>query len=313
MKLAVSEDMLGRVFNGSGVPIDKGPKVWAEDYLDINGELTLSGDPGPKLICRFPHQPLLPNLSRRDDPDWYLYHRYHGESPLKGWMCCSDDLRTLLLEDKRSPSSVPPVYRTTTLLPRFVDRLVLSSDPEPPRVFTMATRTISPSSSPPWVSTWRLPGSSSRTLRRVELSPTVPFSSIWLPTLRASLFMIAEPKLIGQDRAYHYSSFGFDDCRILRLPVGEARPRRHDRHVEVRSPVDTVPDVSYADALREVSAAREEVPGRRGYPGYLYTDLATLYERAGRVEGRNGSITQIPILTMPNDGMSAPALTLSSS
>ena len=59
---------------------------------------------------------------------------------------------------------------------------------------------------------------------------------------------------------------------------------------------------SYADALREVSAAREEVPGRRGYPGYLYTDLATLYERAGRVEGRNGSITQSPILTMPNDG-----------
>jgi V-type H+-transporting ATPase subunit B len=63
-----------------------------------------------------------------------------------------------------------------------------------------------------------------------------------------------------------------------------------------------VADSSYADALREVSAAREEVPGRRGYPGYLYTDLSTLYERAGRVEGRNGSITQIPILTMPNDG-----------
>lgn len=82
---------------------------------------------------------------------------------------------------------------------------------------------------------------------------------------------------------------------------------------------------SYADALREargfnmclvsartlalvilqVSAAREEVPGRRGYPGYMYTDLSTIYERAGRVEGRNGSITQIPILTMPNDGMCA--------
>ena len=53
----------------------------------------------------------------------------------------------------------------------------------------------------------------------------------------------------------------------------------------------------------QVSAAREEVPGRRGYPGYMYTDLSTIYERAGRVEGRNGSITQIPILTMPNDGM----------
>lgn len=54
----------------------------------------------------------------------------------------------------------------------------------------------------------------------------------------------------------------------------------------------------------KVSAAREEVPGRRGYPGYMYTDLSTIYERAGRVQGRNGSITQIPILTMPNDGKS---------
>ena len=62
---------------------------------------------------------------------------------------------------------------------------------------------------------------------------------------------------------------------------------------------------AYCDALREVSAAREEVPGRRGYPGYMYTDLSTIYERAGRVEGRNGSITQIPILTMPNDGETA--------
>ena len=63
---------------------------------------------------------------------------------------------------------------------------------------------------------------------------------------------------------------------------------------------------SYADALREVSAAREEVPGRRGYPGYMYTDLATLYERAGRVDGRTGSITQFPILTMPNDDITHP-------
>lgn len=57
--------------------------------------------------------------------------------------------------------------------------------------------------------------------------------------------------------------------------------------------------------ISQVSAAREEVPGRRGFPGYMYTDLATIYERAGRVEGRNGSITQIPILTMPNDGTHA--------
>lgn len=63
---------------------------------------------------------------------------------------------------------------------------------------------------------------------------------------------------------------------------------------------------SYANALREISAAREEVPGRRGYPGYMYTDLSTIYERAGRVEGKLGSITQIPILTMPNDDITHP-------
>jgi V-type H+-transporting ATPase subunit B len=63
---------------------------------------------------------------------------------------------------------------------------------------------------------------------------------------------------------------------------------------------------SYANALREISAAREEVPGRRCYPGYMYTDLSTLYERAGRVQGKNGSITQLPILTMPNDDITHP-------
>jgi Archaeal/vacuolar-type H+-ATPase subunit B len=63
---------------------------------------------------------------------------------------------------------------------------------------------------------------------------------------------------------------------------------------------------AYADALREISAAREEVPGRRGYPGYMYTDLSTIYERAGRVQGKNGSITQLPILTMPNDDITHP-------
>jgi V/A-type H+-transporting ATPase subunit B len=62
----------------------------------------------------------------------------------------------------------------------------------------------------------------------------------------------------------------------------------------------------YCEALREVSAARKEVPGRRGYPGYLYTDLATMYERAGRIKGKKGSITQVPILTMPDDDKTHP-------
>ena len=63
---------------------------------------------------------------------------------------------------------------------------------------------------------------------------------------------------------------------------------------------------NYCEALREISAARKEVPGRRGYPGYLYTDLATIYERAGRIKGRKGSITMIPILTMPEDDKTHP-------
>ena len=63
---------------------------------------------------------------------------------------------------------------------------------------------------------------------------------------------------------------------------------------------------NYAEALREISAAREEVPGRKGYPGYLYTDLATIYERAGKIKGSNGSLTQIPILSMPSDDITHP-------
>lgn len=85
----------------------------------------------------------------------------------------------------------------------------------------------------------------------------------------------------------------------LALTTAEYYAYQLEKHVLV-----ILTDLSaYCDALREVSAAREEVPGRRGYPGYMYTDLSTIYERAGRVEGRNGSITQIPILTMPNDGI----------
>jgi V-type H+-transporting ATPase subunit B len=84
----------------------------------------------------------------------------------------------------------------------------------------------------------------------------------------------------------------------LALTTAEYYAYQLEKHV-----LTIMTDLSaYCDALREVSAAREEVPGRRGYPGYMYTDLSTLYERAGRVEGRNGSITQIPILSMPNDG-----------
>lgn len=88
----------------------------------------------------------------------------------------------------------------------------------------------------------------------------------------------------------------------LALTTAEYLAYERDMHVLV-----VMTDMSaYADSLREVSAAREEVPGRMGYPGYLYTDLSTIYERAGKVQGRNGSITQIPILTMLNDDITHP-------
>ena len=86
------------------------------------------------------------------------------------------------------------------------------------------------------------------------------------------------------------------------LTTAEYLAFEHQRHVLV-----IITDMTnYAEALREVSAAREEVPGRRGYPGYLYTDLASLYERAGRIKGRPGSITQLLILTMPDDDITHP-------
>ena len=88
----------------------------------------------------------------------------------------------------------------------------------------------------------------------------------------------------------------------LALTAAEYLAYEKDMHVLV-----VLTDLTnYAEALREVSAARKEVPGRRGYPGYLYTDLATIYERAGRIKGRKGSVTQIPILTMPEDDITHP-------
>ena len=88
----------------------------------------------------------------------------------------------------------------------------------------------------------------------------------------------------------------------LALTAAEYLAYEREMHVLV-----ILTDMSqYADALKEVSAAREEVPGRRCYPGYMYTDLSTIYERAGRIEGKNGSITQFPILTMPNDDITHP-------
>jgi V/A-type H+-transporting ATPase subunit B len=93
----------------------------------------------------------------------------------------------------------------------------------------------------------------------------------------------------------------------LALTAAEYLAYEYDYHLLV-----IITDMTnYAEALREISAARQEVPGRRGYPGYLYTDLASIYERAGRIKGRKGSITQIPILSMPSDDLTHPIPDLS--
>src|SRR5699024_8631894 len=88
----------------------------------------------------------------------------------------------------------------------------------------------------------------------------------------------------------------------MALPAAEYLAFEQGMHVLV-----IITDITnYAEALREISAAKKEVPGRRGYPGYLYTDLATMYERAGKIKGKDGSITMIPILTMPEDDKTHP-------
>jgi V-type H+-transporting ATPase subunit B len=121
---------------------------------------------------------------------------------------------------------------------------------------------------------------------------------------------ILRKHIYGKPRHKHCKAEGTDYyCRIeriitprLALTTAEYYAYQLEKHVLV-----ILTDLSaYCDALREVSAAREEVPGRRGFPGYMYTDLSTIYERAGRVTGRNGSITQIPILTMPNNDITHP-------
>lgn len=128
-------------------------------------------------------------------------------------------------------------------------------------------------------------------------------------TFEEAQFFINDFKKTGAiDRAVLFMNLANDPAieRIatprMALTCAEYLAFEKDMHVLV-----ILTDLTnYAEALREVSAARKEVPGRRGYPGYLYTDLAGLYERAGRIKGKKGSITQIPILTMPEDDITHP-------
>ncbi len=136
----------------------------------------------------------------------------------------------------------------------------------------------------------------------------VVFCAMGITYKEASFFMKDFERTGALERVVFFMNLA-DDPTIERiatprcaLTAAEFLAFEHDLHVLV-----ILTDmINYCEALREISTAREEVPGRRGYPGYMYTDLATIYERAGRIKGKNGSITQIPILTMPDDDITHP-------
>ncbi|KAK4700411.1 V-type H+-transporting ATPase subunit B, partial [Phenoliferia sp. Uapishka_3] len=265
MKLPVSEDMLGRVFNGSGNPIDKGPKVFAEEYLDINGS------------------PINP------------YARIYPEEMIQTGISTIDTMNSIARGQKI------PIFSAAGLPHNEISRLAVAK---------IAAQICRQAGLVDKISTDRNP----------EAAPTkgihdghednfsIVFAAMGVNMETARFFRQDFEENGSLDRVTLFLNLANDPTieRIitprLALTTAEYYAYQLEKHVLV-----ILTDMSsYADALREVSAAREEVPGRRGYPGYMYTDLSTIYERAGRVEGRNGSITQIPILTMPNDDITHP-------
>jgi V-type H+-transporting ATPase subunit B len=247
LKIPVSEDMLGRIFNGSGKPIDKGPKVFAEDFLDINGS------------------PINP------------YSRIYPEEMIQTGISAIDTMNSIARGQKIpifSAAGLPhneiaaQICRQAGLVKK-IDKAVFD-DHEDNFSIVFAAMGVNMETARFFKQDFEENGSIERVTLFLNLAND--------PTIER----IVTPRLA--------------------LTTAEYYAYQLEKHVLV-----ILTDMSsYADALREVSAAREEVPGRRGYPGYMYTDLSTIYERAGRVEGRNGSITQIPILTMPNDDITHP-------
>ncbi|CAO1632921.1 unnamed protein product [Sympodiomycopsis kandeliae] len=255
MKLPVSEDMMGRIFNGSGQPVDKGPKVLAEDFLDINGS------------------PINP------------YARVYPEEMIQTGISTIDTMNSIARGQKI------PIFSASGLPHNDIAA----------QICRQAGLVNKPDS-----------GKDSRPTKGVhddhEDNFSIVFGAMGVNMDTARFFKQDFEENGSLDRVTLFLNLANDPTieRIitprLALTTAEYYAYQLEKHVLV-----VLTDMtSYADALREVSAAREEVPGRRGYPGYMYTDLSTIYERAGRVAGRNGSITQIPILTMPNDDITHP-------
>ena len=238
MELGVSEDMLSRVFDGLGRPIDGGPEILPDKRMDING---------------------LPiNPAARSYPQEFIQT---GVSAIDG-------LNTLVRGQKL------PIFSASGLpyaqLAAQIARQAKVRGTSEPFAVVFAAMGITFEESSFFIESFRKTGAIDRTVLFINLANDPAVERIATPRMALT--------------AAEYLAF------------------ERGMHVLV-----ILTDITnYADALREVSAARKEVPGRRGYPGYMYTDLASLYERAGRQKGRSGSITMIPILTMPEDDKTHP-------
>ncbi len=238
MELGVSADMLGRVFDGIGRPIDNGPEILPDMRMDING--------------------LPMNPAARSYPEEFIQT---GVSAIDG-------LNTLVRGQKL------PIFSASGLPHAKLGAQIARQ----------------------------------AKVRGTDENFAVVFAAMGI-TFEESNFFIDSFKETGAiDRTVLFINLANDPAveRIstprMALTAAEYLAFEKDMHVLV-----ILTDITnYADALREVSAARKEVPGRRGYPGYMYTDLATLYERAGRQYGKKGSITMIPILSMPEDDKTHP-------
>ena len=238
MELGVSEDMLSRVFDGLGRPIDNGPEILPDERRDVNG--------------------LPMNPAARAYPEEFIQT---GVSAIDG-------LNTLVRGQKL------PIFSASGLphakLAAQIARQAKVRGTSEPFAVVFAAMGITFEESNDFVESFRETGAIDRTVLFMNLANDPAVERIATPRMALT--------------AAEYLAF------------------EKGMHVLV-----ILTDITnYADALREVSAARKEVPGRRGYPGYMYTDLASLYERAGRQKGRKGSITMIPILTMPEDDKTHP-------
>ena len=238
LELGVSADMLGRVFNGMGQPIDGGPAILPEENRDING--------------------LPMNPAARDYPNEFIQT---GISTIDG-------LNTLVRGQKL------PIFSGSGLPhAQFAAQIARQA---------------------------KVLGG--------ESNFAVVFAAIGI-TFEESEYFVNEFKRTGAiDRTVLFTNLANDPAveRIAtpRMALTAAEYLAFDKGMHVLVILTDI--TNYAEALREVSAAKKEVPGRRGYPGYLYTNLATIYERAGRQLGKEGSITMIPILTMPEDDKTHP-------